>query len=90
MIIALPFGTWTIYGDLPIPQMCYFTEVRPLKPPTDFTDEPESNMAPIDQFEEFSIDPTHPEWKVHLSASLPSQLQCKILDLVAEFSHIFA
>lgn len=89
MIIALPFGIWTIYGEIPISQMCYFTKVRNLKPPTYFTNELESNMAPIDQFEEFSIDHTHPEWKVRLSASLLSQLQYKILEIIVEFSHIF-
>lgn len=47
-------------------------------------------MTPIDQFEEFGIDAAHLKRKIRLGASLPLQLQRQILEVVAEFSYVFA
>lgn len=69
MLVALPSGSWIILGDFSVPQIYYYTEVQPSKPSADPADEPELNMAPIDQLEEFGINLAHPKWKVCLSAS---------------------
>lgn len=90
MIISLPSGPWIILGDLPIPQICYHTTIQLPTPPLVPTEEPEPCIAPLDQLEEFSIDAAHPERKIRLVASLLSQLQRQILEVVSEFSHVFA
>lgn len=84
MIVLILFGSWSIRGNLPVPQICYQTSLKHPAPPSPSLDEPELCLALFDQLEYFVLMLlTQTERSIsvllyHLNTTPNTRLNCQI------------